>query len=193
MSAPTPPPILIEGQKGIPVPSLLPEIPDDCLGQVSEPRGAVVSDVRSISGMINEYASAKIMLARGPQYIYENIKDYTVITVSVPNRQGVNQDVVVACGAVHVLWEDLAEIRSIAVHPKFHRRGLGSKIVSALIEESRALGIRRLFTFTLAVEFFQSFGFIEYPRNDIPPIVWVECSKCSKYYNCDETGMILQI
>ena len=189
---PTPPPLLIEGQKGIPVPSLLPEIPDDCLDNVSEPRGAVVSDVRSISGMINEYASAKIMLARGPQYIYENIKDYTVVTVPVPNKQGM-QDIVVACGAVHVLWEDLAEIRSIAVHPKFHRKGLGSKIVNALIEESRALGIRRLFTFTLAVEFFQSFGFIEYPRNDIPPIVWVECSKCSKYYNCDETGMSLHI
>ena len=193
MSTPTPPPTLSEGQKWIPVPSLLPEIPDDCLDSISEPRGAVVSDVRSISGMINEYASAKIMLARGPQYIYENIKDYTVITVPVTNKLGVSQEIVVACGAVHVLWEDLAEIRSIAVHPKFHRRGLGSKIVSALIEESRALGIRRLFTFTLAVEFFQSFGFIEYPRNDIPPIVWVECSKCSKYYNCDETGMILQI
>ena len=155
MSGPTP--LIIEGQKGIPTPSLLPEIPDSCLDHVSEPRGAVVSDVRSISGMINEYASAKIMLARGPQYIYENIKDYTVITVPVPGKQG-PQEVVVACGAVHVLWEDLAEIRSIAVHPKFHRRGLGSKIVQALIEESRALGIRRLFTFTLAVE--------AVPRND---------------------------
>ena len=153
-------------------------------------RSATVRDVHGMSALINHYASSNVMLARGPQYLYQHIQDYMVATA--PSADD-GHEVVVACGAVHVLWEDLAEIRSIAVHPKFHRKGLGSKIVNALVEESRALGIRRLFTFTLAVDFFQSFGFIEYPRNDIPPIVWVECSKCSKYYNCDETGMILHI
>ncbi len=147
-------------------------------------RPAEVGDIQGIKALIDPHVETGIMLPKTLTQLYESVRDFQVC---------VEDQRVIGAGALHVLWEDLAEIRSIAVHPKFHRRGLGSKIVDALIEESRALGIRRLFTFTLAVEFFQSFGFLEYPRNDIPPIVWVECSKCSKYYNCDETGMILQI
>lgn len=88
------------------------------------------------------------MLARGPLYLYQNIQDYRVITVMING-----EEYVVACGGLHILWEDLSEVRSVAVHPGLQRRGLGRLIVQDLIEDARRLGASRVFTFTLAPEF----------------------------------------
>lgn len=153
-------------------------------------RSATVLDVHGMSSLINEYASNKIMLARGPQYLYEHIKDYVVVTAPAEDT---GEPVVVACGASHGLWEDFAEIRSVAVHPALHRMGLGRRIVDHLVEVCRNLGIHRVFSFTLATKFFISCGFKEVPREEIPRVVWVECSKCPKFYCCDEIGMIKMI
>ena len=153
-------------------------------------RSATIVDVHGMSSLINEYASNKIMLARGPQYLYEHIKDYIVVTAPSASN---GEDVVVACGATHGLWEDFAEIRSVAVHPSLHRLGLGRRIVDDLVERCRAIKIRRVFSFTLAVKFFISCGFTEVPREEIPRVVWVECSRCPKFYCCDEVGMIKYI
>lgn len=150
-------------------------------------RKARVSDVHGMSALINQYAGANVMLARGPQYLYQHIQDYMVITAPA---QDLRQDVVIACGALHVLWEDLAEIRSIAVHPSCQGLGYGSLLVNALLERCRELGIYRAFAFTLAPGFFEKCGFKEFNRDNLPPIVWVECSKCPKFYRCDEIGMM---
>lgn len=153
-----------------------------------EIRPATVNDVHGMSALINEFASSKVMLARGPQYLYEHIMDYIVVTA--PRADGLPGQVVVGCGACHVLWEDFAEFRSVAVHPACQRSGLGKRIVEELVRRARAVGIRRLFVFTLAVNFFSSCGFTPMPRDEIPRIVWVECSKCPKFYRCDEVGMV---
>lgn len=150
-------------------------------------RPATVRDVHGMSALINQYASSNVMLARGPQYLYQHVQDYMVASAPAADD---GQDVVVACGAVHVLWEDLAEIRSIAVHASCQGRGLGRRLVSALVERCRRLGIPRVFVFTLAAPFFSKCGFAEFQRESMPPIVWVECSKCPKFYCCDEIGMI---
>ena len=155
-----------------------------------EIRPARVSDVHGMSALINQYASANVMLARGPQYLYQHIQDYMVVTApAVVN----GAETVVACGALHVLWADLAEIRSIAVHQSCQGRGLGRRLVSALVERCRELGIPRVFVFTLVPNFFGSCGFMEFERENLPPIVWVECSKCPKFYRCDEIGMLLSL
>ena len=148
-------------------------------------RPARVGDVHGMSALINQYASANVMLARGPQYLYQHIQDYMVATA--PGGDG---EVVIGCGAVHVLWADLAEIRSIAVHPACKGLGLGRNMVAALVERCAALGIPNVFVFTLADDFFRKCGFAEYERELLPPAVWVECSKCPKFYRCDEICMI---
>lgn len=153
-------------------------------------RAAKVTDVHGMSALINQYASSNVMLARGPQYLYQHIQDYMVMTV--PEEHG-EREVVVACGAVHVLWEDLAEIRSIAVHPDCKRRHFGRRLVEALVDRCSALAIPKVFVFTLAPHFFASCGFEEFRRENLPPIVWVECSKCPKFYRCDEIGMMRAI
>ena len=153
-------------------------------------RSATVRDVHGMSALINHYASSNVMLARGPQYLYQHIQDYMVATA--PSADD-GQEVVVACGAVHVLWEDLAEIRSVAVHPLCQAQGFGKRLVAALVGRCRDLGLPRVFAFTLAAPFFSKCGFSEFKRDDMPAIVWVECSKCPKFYCCDEIGMILEL
>lgn len=154
-------------------------------------RQATVEDVHGMSALINEFASSKVMLARGPQYLYEHIMDYIVVTA--PRADGREVQVVVGCGACHVLWEDFAELRSVAVHPACQNSGLGTRIVEELVRRLRSVGIRRVFVFTLAPRFFSHCGFIRMPREEIPSIVWVECSRCPKFYRCDEVGMVRNI
>lgn len=153
-------------------------------------RAARVQDVHGMSALINQYASSNVMLARGPQYLYQHVQDYMVATAPAADT---GRETVVACGSVHVLWEDLAEIRSVAVHASCQGQGLGRRLVDALVQRCRGLGIPRAFVFTLAAPFFESCGFKEFQRETMPPIVWVECSKCPKFYCCDEIGMILTL
>jgi len=89
-----------------------------------------------------------------------------------------------------MLWEDIAEIRALAVHPQFQRRGLGSRIVRYLIEEARQMGIEKVFAFTLEEEFFEKLGFKPKTKEELPLQVWSECIQCPKYFQCDETGLI---
>ena len=164
-------------------------VPDVRISDASalEIRSARVGDVHGMSALINQYASSNVMLARGPQYLYQHIQDYMVATAPASDD---GRETVVACGSLHVLWEDLAEIRSIAVHQACQNQGLGRRLVDALVERCRRLGIPRVFVFTLAESFFSNCGFQEFQRESLPPVVWVECSKCPKFYRCDEIGMI---
>jgi len=165
-------------------------------------RKARISDVRGILHLINGFAEANFVLPRGPQYVFENIRDF-VVAVPVETRSNRQREevsigeeassTIVACGSLHVLWEDLAEVRSLAVHPDFQKRGLGRKIVEFLEEGARELGVKKLFTFTLAEDFFKSLGFEPKGTQELPAKVWGECSKCPKYFKCDEIGMILEL
>lgn len=166
--------------------SILPDLSGVTVPAKPVTRKARIQDVDGMSNLINEFASARIMLARGPLYLYQNIQDYRVITAESGGRE-----LVLACGGLHVLWEDLAEVRSVAVHPALQRRGFGRRIVLDLIEDARRLGAGRVFTFTLAPEFFASLGFAAVARDTLSPVVWAECSKCPKFYKCDEVGMML--
>ena len=164
----------------------LPDVSGILIPPVFSSRKAQIKDVPAISALINEFASRGIMLARGPLYLYQNIQDYRVI--SLPAN---GQDIVVACGGLHVLWEDLGEVRSVAVHPLLNRRGLGARIVRDLIQDAARLGLPRVFTFTLAPEFFSALGFSNTARDSLPPVVWSACSTCPKFFKCDEIGMML--
>ena len=164
----------------------LPDLSRAALPAVFTTRKARIQDVDGMSCLINEFAAGGIMLARGPLYLYQNIQDYRVITVPIDGVESV-----IACGGLHVLWEDLAEVRSVAVHPALHRHGLGRILVQDLIEDARRIGAGRVFTFTLAPEFFSSLGFKPVDRNSLSPVVWSECSKCPKFYKCDEVSMML--
>jgi len=156
-----------------------------------------VADTAELMELINGFAAQDLMLSRGPQYIFENIRDFVI---AVDLNQSAGQDgngrekhLIVACGSLHVLWKDIAEIRALAIHPDYQDLGLGRKIVDFLKEDALSLGIRHLFTFTLQEDFFAALGFKRQERDDLPPKVWGECSRCPKYFRCDEVGMVMEL
>ncbi len=159
---------------------------------------AQVRDVKEILELVNGFAELNLMLFRGPQYLYENIRDFVIASdrkVPVYSLTETREvlHLLVACGSLHVLWEDIAEIRALAIHPDYQHMGLGSKIVECLQKEAKQLGIKRLFTFTLTEDFFKALGFRRQNREDLPPKVWGECTSCPKYFRCDEVGMVLDL
>ena len=159
---------------------------------------AQIRDVEEILELVNGFAASNLMLPRGPQYLYENIRDFVIAcdrNVPVYSLTETKEvlHLIVACGSLHVLWEDIAEVRALAIHPDYQQMGLGSKLVEVMIAEAKQLGIRRLFTFALTEDFFKTLGFKRQSREELPPKVWGECSRCPKYFNCDEIGMVLDL
>jgi len=161
-------------------------------------RKACVADVKDILELINGFAQLNLLLPRGPQYLYENIRDFVIAVPksasmtgkAMPEETGPK---IVACASLHVLWDDIAEIRAAAVHPDIQKQGLGKRIPEHIIEEARLLGIKKLFDFTLADEFYTKLGFERKDKEELPAKVWGECSRCPKYFKCDEIGMILNL
>lgn len=156
-------------------------------------RKARVGDVEKILGLINDFAAMNLMLPRGPQYLYENIRDFVVVTVAADKAANVGSEPIVACGSLHVLWEDMGEIRAMAINSDYQNRGIGGQLIGHMKSEAVNLGLKQLFTFTLAEEFFAKLGFARRKRDDLPPKVWGECSRCPKYFQCDEIGMFLDL
>jgi amino-acid N-acetyltransferase len=159
---------------------------------------AHIRDVEEILELVNGFAASNLMLPRGPQYLYENIRDFVIaIDKNIPvytltdTKEVMN--LLVACGSLHVLWEDIAEVRALAIHPDYQHLGLGSRIVEFMEAEASKIGIHRLFTFTMTEDFFKALGFQKINRKDLPPKVWGECSRCPKYFQCDEVGMVLEL
>jgi amino-acid N-acetyltransferase len=97
------------------------------------------------------------------------------------------------CCALQFCWEDLAEIRSLAVSPEHVNRGIGRRLTGAAIEEARAFGVRQVFTLTYRPDFFRRFGFHQIDRTDLPLKIWSDCMLCVKFPDCDETAMMLTL
>ena len=129
-------------------------------------RPARTRDVVGISRLVDVYSGRRILLAKERVTLYEAIQEFKVVVDA--------DESVIACGALHVLWEDLAEIRTIAADPQFRGSGLGHRIVEALIEQARALGVRRLFCLTFEVDFFAAHGFVEIEGTPVEPAVYAE-------------------
>lgn len=147
-------------------------------------RKARIVDVRGIQGLIEGSASKGEMLHRSLSEIYDNIRDFYVF-------QG-NRSLLGTC-ALHICWEDLAEIRSLTVLEDERRKGIGSKLVKACLREAKQLGIRKVFALTYEPSFFQKFGFGIVDKATLPHKVWSDCLKCVKFPDCDEIAMTLQL
>jgi amino-acid N-acetyltransferase len=142
---------------------------------------AKIPDVAQMHKLINRFAQRGEMLARPLSELYEDIRDYFVIK---------EEQQVVACGALHVSWSDLAEIRSVAVEEDRQGKGLGGLLVEAFLKEAAELGINTVFCFTYHPEFFKRYNFVDIDKAELPRKVWTDCFRCPKFPNCDETALI---
>lgn len=146
-------------------------------------RKASIRDVRAIQRLVNSYASMGEMLPRSLNEIYERVREFTVW------EEG--GEVAGVC-SLAVYWEDLAEIRSLAVHRDFGGKGIGKALTRACLEEAAALGIARVFALTYKPEFFTRLGFRVVDKMDLPQKIWKDCLKCTKFHDCDEVAVLLE-
>ncbi len=143
-------------------------------------RPATIEDVVKILGLVNELAATQVMLPRSPASVIENIRDFIIADVDGEFA---------GCGALAVVWSDIAEIRSIAVSPKAQKLGIGKRIATALIDEARRLGIPKVFAFTYVQTFFEKLEFSVVEHEALPHKVFNDCLNCPKYQACDEIAM----
>jgi amino-acid N-acetyltransferase len=144
-------------------------------------RHATTRDVPALGKIINDCAEYGLMLHRSYSFLYEHVRDFHVAAESQR---------VVGVGGLSIIWANLAEVYALAIHPGYRRRGLGTRLVQACIDEARQLGIRRLMTLTYEQQFFATLGFEVVDRQQLPLKVWSECLRCSKNQACDEIAMI---
>ncbi|MBF0563860.1 MAG: N-acetyltransferase [Nitrospirae bacterium] len=99
---------------------------------------------------------------------------------------------IIGVSALHIMWEDLAEIKSLAVSQSFQKRGIGRQLLERCLDEARALGVMRIFALTYVPGFFKKLGFTEIDKSNLPHKIWGECIHCTKFPDCDEQAVILE-
>lgn len=147
-------------------------------------RKAEITDVKEIQKLLTHYANRGDMLSRSLSELYEALRDFYIV------EEGGQ---LLGAAALHIVWEDLAEIRSVAVAEDAGRKGVGTDVVNACIAEGRELGLKRLFCLTYKPDFFARFGFRVVDKSELPHKVWGDCIKCVKFPDCDEIAMIMDL
>lgn len=146
-------------------------------------RKATITDVPYIHRLLNFYASQNLLLARSLSELYDHLRDYFVL------EDDKGQGIVGVCG-LGICWEDLAEIRSLAIKDVYKGQKGGERLVEACLEEAAALGIKKVFVLTYIPEFFEQFGFTLVDKSVLPHKVWADCLKCPKFPDCDEIALV---
>lgn len=144
-------------------------------------RKAKISDVKQIRDLINSFAKEDLMLPRSLNELYDNIRDFWVFQ---QNKK------IIGTAALHICWQDLTEIKSLAVEKKWQRKNIGRQLVSACIEEAKKLGAKKVFALTYKPDFFRKFGFRKVKHTDLPHKIWAECINCPKFPNCQEIALL---
>jgi len=143
---------------------------------------AEIPDAQAIHDLINLYAQRGDMLPRTMGEVYENLRDFYVVRGDDGTFMG--------CVALHIVWSDLAEIKSLAVPEDAQTRGLGSLLVEAAVEEARNIGLSRCFALTYRPAFFERLGFAQADVMTLPRKVWNECYRCPKFPSCNEIALV---
>jgi len=144
-------------------------------------RKARMADIRPILNLINGYAAKGLMLPRTEFEMSEAIRDFSVVMAG-PDLLG--------CGALHFYSPEIAEIRSLAVHEHAKTKGVGRRVVEALVEEAQIYELDVVFAFTYVVGFFNKVGFQEVERGMLPLKAWKDCVRCPKFHACDEIAVL---
>ena len=147
-------------------------------------RKADIKDAPQVQEIIALFAKKDLMLPRSLMDIYENIRDYFVAVIGKR---------IVGCCALHICWENLAELKALAVDEKAQGKGIGKKLVKACIKEAKELRVKKLFCLTYVPDFFKQYGFEKISRKKLPHKIWTECLQCHKFPNCDEQAMMVNL
>jgi len=147
-------------------------------------RKAKISDIESIHQLITYFADKDQMLARSRSSLYESLREFSVADVG--GR-------VIGAGSLHIIWDDLAEIRSLAIEKGYQNQNVGRGLVDNFLAEAIDLEIPKVFALTYQDQFFIKCGFQLIAKEDLPQKVWKECINCPKFPNCDEVAVIREL
>jgi amino-acid N-acetyltransferase len=147
-------------------------------------RKAKISDLIQVHKLVNEFAKLEEMIPRSLNELYETLRDFVICE---------EDDSVCGVCALHIMWEDLAEIRSLAVDKKYQKRGIGRSLVKQCLKEAKALGLKRIFALTYHPEFFRKLGFLDIDKSSLPQKIWGDCLRCHKFPECDEHAVIINL
>jgi len=145
---------------------------------------AEIGDAQAIHDLINVFAQRGDMLPRTMGEVYENLRDFFVV-----HEDGE----MLGCVALHIVWSDLAEVKSLAVSEAAQSRGMGSLLVSATLQEAGAIGLERVFALTYRPAFFERLGFVQADVMTLPRKVWNECYRCPKFPSCNEIALVREL
>jgi amino-acid N-acetyltransferase len=145
---------------------------------------AEIGDAQAIHDVINLYAQRGDMLPRTMGEVYENLRDFFVV------RDG---EQFMGCVGLHIVWSDLAELKSLAVPESVQTRGIGSALVIAAVDEARRIGLERVFALTYRPAFFERLGFVQADVMNLPRKVWNECYRCPKFPSCNEIALTFDL
>jgi amino-acid N-acetyltransferase len=143
-------------------------------------RKAVMADAKNIQNLVNSHAKVGLMLPVSINEIYEKILEFVVWD---------EDGEVLGCCAMHPTWENLAEIRSVAVSQFSVKKGIGTAVVESAMQMAREVGITDAFLLTYQPGFFAKLGFVETEKENLPKKIWSDCLKCAKFPDCDEIAM----
>lgn len=147
-------------------------------------RKAKITDVEAIHALITHYADEDLMLARSRAMLYETIREFSVAE---------EDSKIIGAGALHIIWEDLAEVRALAVAPDYKGKNVGRTLVEEFLNEARELGLLKVFALTYQPGFFEKCGFHQVSKDKLPHKVWRECIDCPKFPNCEETALVSDV
>ncbi len=141
---------------------------------------------REIHAVVRVSAEAGQMLPRALSELYESVRDF-VVALDPDTRQ------VIGCCALHVIWEDLGEVRSLAVAHAWRGHGIGRHLVELCLADARDLCLPRVFALTYVPDFFKKLGFEDISKDQLPHKVWSDCIRCHKFPDCDEQAVARSI
>jgi len=150
-----------------------------------EIRRAKMRDVRQIHSLLNHYSEEGLLLGRSISSLYDKLRDFAVCVD--------NDDIVMGVCAFQITWENLAEIRSLAVAEEMHGQGIGRNLVGWCLQEANRFEITKIFALTYTPKFFWKMGFKPISKSDLPHKIWSDCIHCHKFPDCDEEAMMLDI
>jgi amino-acid N-acetyltransferase len=147
-------------------------------------RKANIKDIKNIQSLINTYAKEDLLLPRSLAELYENLRDFFVFE---------EKGKIYGCAALHINWEDLAEVKSLAVDKNRKREGIGKSLLMACLDEAKKLKVKKVFCLTYQPKFFKNFGFKEVDRAKLPHKIWNECINCVKFPDCCEVALMIKL
>ncbi|MBE9521487.1 MAG: N-acetyltransferase [Proteobacteria bacterium] len=152
-------------------------------------RNARMGDVKKIYNLLQYFAEKDLLLGRSLSSLYDQLRDFNIY-VEEAGESSTDQDELIAACALHICWENLAEIRSLAVTDGYQNKGIGKQLVEKALSEAGSYGINRVFTLTYQPDFFRRLGFKDVDKSELPHKVWSDCIQCSKFPDCNEEALI---